>query len=188
MQDAGKEFTRWIDVERLGREPIVFDIVASDEARSNLVQRLGIVDMSSLVASGSLSRKSRKGMIELNGTLKADVTQSCVISLEPIAQKIEVKFTVCYTFEKEDIVVEESDYVASLDEKDLPELILEGRIDVVQAIAEQITLAMDPYPRAEEAEKTEVAKSLREAEKEAETREPEVHKPFANLKELMNKK
>ncbi|MBL4907618.1 MAG: DUF177 domain-containing protein [Sneathiella sp.] len=188
MQDTGEEFIRWVDVERLGREPIVFSIVASDEERANLVTRLAIVDMPTLTASGSLNRMADKSLIELTGTLEAEVTQSCVISLEPVAQKIEEKFTVCYTFDKVEANAEDADYVVSLDEKDLPELILEGRIDVVQAIVEQIALAMDPYPRAQDTENTKNASVLRDAEKAAEMREPEVHKPFANLKDLMNKK
>ncbi len=188
MQDAGEEFTRWINVERLGRDPIVFDISASEEECANLAQRLSIVEMLGLVVSGSLSRKSDKSLIELTGSVKADVVQSCVVSLEPVAQKIEEKFAVCYTFDKEDINVEDVDYVASLEEDDLPEFISDGRIDVVQAIVEQIALAMDPYPRADDAENTKNAGVLRDAEKEVETSEPEVHKPFANLKDLMNKK
>lgn len=190
MQDAGEAYTRWIDVERLGREPIVFDIVASGSEIADLLQRLDVVEISGLKASGSLSRQSDQNLIELTGSVEAEVTQSCVVSLEPVIQKIEENFTVCYTFDKEQVAIEDVDYVVNLEERDLPELIEGGRIDVVHAIVEQITLALEPYPRAEEVENTEVAKTLRkvEAEAQAEEREPEVHKPFANLKDLMNKK
>lgn len=190
MQDTGEDYTRWIDVVRLGRDPIVFDIIASDPEMANLAKRLGVVDIAGLKASGSLSRMSDQSMIELSGSVEAEVTQSCVISLGPVIQKIEENFTVCYTFDKEHVAIEDVDYVVNLQESDLPELIEDGRIDVVQAVIEQIALALDPYPRAEEAENTEVAKTLREVEVEAqaEESEPEVHKPFANLKDLMNKK
>ncbi len=48
MQDAGEDYTRWIDVERLGRDPIIFDIVASEAEIANLAQRLGVVDIAGL--------------------------------------------------------------------------------------------------------------------------------------------
>jgi len=188
MQDAGGIFARWIDVEKLGRESKAIDIAASSSECTQLAGMLNIVEVSSFKLKGSLQRKKGSALIELNATVTSDLVQSCVVSLAPVAQKIEEVFTMCYTTDKEAIVIEEVDYVVSLEEADLPELILEGKIDVVHMAVEQIELALDPYPRAEGVEESEIAGTLRDSEKAVEADKEEVYKPFANLKDLMNKK
>ncbi|MEH6403159.1 MAG: DUF177 domain-containing protein [Sneathiella sp.] len=188
MQDAGGIFARWIDVEKLGRESIVIDIEASSSECTQLAKMLDVVEVSNFKLKGSLQRKKGRDLIELSGTVAADVVQACVVSLAPVAQKIEEIFTMCYTVNKEAIVIEDEDYVVNMEEDDLPELILEGKIDVVHMAVEQIALAMNPYPRAEGVEESEIAGTLRDSEEAVEADKEEVYKPFANLKDLMNKK
>jgi len=188
MQNAGADFVKWMNVQNLKRDPIAFDFTASEGERAELAKRLGIVEIASLKASGRIERQEGTKLLELNAKFETSTVQSCVVSLEPVAQKIEAEFTVCYSFDKNDAALEEAEYVVGMEESDLPEVIEEGRIDVVRAVSEQIALALDPYPRAEEAEKSGSAEILRQSEQEVEGEEREVHKPFANLKELMNKK
>ncbi|MBL4740435.1 MAG: DUF177 domain-containing protein [Sneathiella sp.] len=188
MQNAGGIFARWIDVEKLGRESKTIDIVASDSECTQMTGMLDVVEVSSFKLKGSLQRKKGSGIIELSATVTSGLVQACVVSLAPVAQKIEENFSMCYTSDKEAIVIEDTDYVVSMEESDLPELILEGKIDVVHTAVEQIALALDPYPRAEGVEESEIAGTLRDSEKAVEADTEEVYKPFANLKDLMNKK
>ncbi len=189
MQDAGAAFVKWLKVDRIKREPLTFSFTANETERADLAGRLGILELTSLEASGEVKRKGPRDLLELTGKVVADAVQACVVSLEPVPQKIEETFSICYTFSKEDIVLEETEYVVGKDEEDLPELVEGGQIDVVLALAEQIALALDPYPRAEGAEMSDdVKKHLVEPEDEVEGETEEVYKPFANLKDLLNKK
>lgn len=188
MQDAGGKFARWVDVKKLGREAIVIDVEASESECTQLAKVLEIVEISGFKLKGTLQRRKSSDLVEVSATVWADVVQACVVSLSPVAQKIEEVFTMCYTFDKGAVAVDDVDYVVSMDEDDLPELILDGRIDVVHMAVEQIALALDPYPRAQGVEESEIAGTLREAEKAVEADKDEVYKPFANLKDLMNKK
>ena len=187
MSDTGEGFARWINVERLGREPLKINIVASDEECREIAERLQIPAIHSLQMSGTVERKAGSGQIQLTASVKADAEQSCIISLAPVRQEIEEAFTMCYTFDREDTLVEDLDYVVSLEEEDLPELIEDGRIDLVQAMSEQVALVLEPYPRAEGSENSPVSDTIRDLEKEADEVDEETHKPFAGLKDLMKK-
>ena len=188
MQKAGAKFAKWVDVQKLKRDLIKFGFTASESERAALAQELGIVGIAYLKADVKVERREGSNLLELSAKFKADVSQSCVISLKPVAQKIELEFMLCYTFNKNDVGIEDAEYNVSSEENDLPELIEDGRIDAVRAISEQIALALDPYPRAEGAENIVSADYVQQSVEGAEGLEREVHKPFANLKDLMNKK
>ncbi|HCY54753.1 MAG TPA: hypothetical protein DF715_04275 [Oceanicaulis sp.] len=184
MQETGGDFARWINVERLGREPMTFDVVATESENAALAKSLDIEGVSDVHARGSLSRRGASGQIELTGRLTATATQACVVTLEPVSQAIDVEFTVFYTFDPGDLVIEEAEKVVGMEEPDLPELIVGSRLNLADMITEQIALALDPYPRSADApELMDNEETLERAKQEQ-----GVHRPFANLKDLMNKK
>ena len=83
-------------------------------------------------------------MIHVSGHLSADAVQRCVVSLVPIPAHIETDFEVSY-----------SGAAAQADEGDFdpvgidtPEPLIDGRIDLGEAVAQQLAIALDPYPRA----------------------------------------
>lgn len=183
MSKTGAKFSRLINVEGLGRDPIKINIQATKEECKSLADDLGIIGLSDVVMSGVLRRQQKSDKIEVSAALKAQAVQACVVTLEPVPQAIDVEFTVYYTFDNEDVVSDEVDYVVGMDEEDLPELITNGQIDAIDIVAEQITLALDPYPRKGNSVPANEAKNVGEAEIVQ-----EVHRPFANLRDLMNKK
>ncbi len=189
MQNAGAGFVKWVKVDRIKRDPITFSFTATDAERADLADRLEILELKLLEVSGDVKRIGAKSLLRLSAELKAEAVQECVVTLTPVPQKIDVNFSLCYTFDKEDTVLEDADYVVGKDEDDLPELVEGGRIDVVLAVQEQIALALDPYPRAEGAEISDSAKEyLQQSDEEVEGETQEVYKPFANLKDLLDKK
>lgn len=185
MKDAGGGIARLINVERLGREPMNFDIKATAEECEALAKSLDILGLSDVEAKGSLIRRSTNGQITASGRVRAEAVQACVVSLQPVAQAIDEEFTVFYTFDPEDLVVEDLEKVVGLDEPDPPELIVGGRIDLLAMISEQIALALDPYPRREDLPEAEMEEEL---DLDQVKKEKGTHQPFANLKDLMSKK
>ena len=186
MNKAGSGFTQVINVERLGREAIRFKVSASEADLQALAQQLNILAVEDLEAAGSLQRQPKSGLIDLVATVRAIVVQACVVTLEPVPQEIEERIEVAYTFDAGDLAVEEAEYLIGSDELDAPELIVNNEIDVAAMISEHVALALDPYPRSEagRAEQRETGDLEQELDEEAQ----EVYKPFANLRDLMNKK
>lgn len=122
-------------------------VVEADAAeRWALAQRLELIDIVSLRAEVAL-RRMEDGLIEVTGQLKSSVMQRCVVSLEPIPAAVAIDFRRLFANEGEEAELVEIDPDAELIEP------LDGEIlDLGEIVAEELSLALDPYPRAEAAE------------------------------------
>ncbi len=83
-------------------------------------------------------------MIRLQGHLSADVVQSCVVTLGPVPAHLEVDFEMSFSASAVEPAVADLDPLA----EEGPEPIPEGVIDLGEAVAQQLAIALDPYPRA----------------------------------------
>jgi len=80
---------------------------------------------------------------------KAEVVQPCVVTLEPVTQKIEQNFTrelhLTHTTRHRPELVE---LAPGAGEDEAPEEIESSRYNVAGPVLEEFSLAIDPYPRA----------------------------------------
>ncbi len=138
------EFSRPVLVERLGHDERTYDIEANTEERAALAARYGILAVETLTARLRLTRTGST-RVRLSGRFSADVVQSCVVSLEPVAAHLEEDFALTFATEKDD---DPDEVVVIMDDEDPPEPIESGIIDLGEAAAEHLALALDPFPRA----------------------------------------
>jgi uncharacterized metal-binding protein YceD (DUF177 family) len=133
------EFSRILPLGRIppaGREEV---LRATPEECAALARRFGIEAVTSLEAR-LLLRPEPGGGVLVTGTLAAAVVQACVVSLEPVAQAV-----------REDVLLRllAPGEEASDDPEAPDEIPVEGDgVDLGEAMAEQLALALDPYPRA----------------------------------------
>lgn len=148
MSDFDPEFSRIVDSGGLGPAPERHEIVAGAGERHALARRFGLESLDRLSATLTLARVS-SGQIRLNGRLSAGLAQSCVVSLEPVAQKVEEEFSLYYA-ETGDAPDGQGPggEVVGLDDEESPEPLTDDCIDIGEAVAQQLALALDPYPRA----------------------------------------
>ena len=97
-----------------------------------------------------LRRTADQEGIVLRVTFAANVIQSCVVTLEPLRNRVQQSFTNLYL--PEDRLegageMMDVEFVIDVEDDDFPEVLQEGGIDVGEAIVEQFALALDPYPR-----------------------------------------
>jgi uncharacterized metal-binding protein YceD (DUF177 family) len=90
-------------------------------------------------------KRTGAGVIRVSGHLEANVTQACIISLAPVPNVLVVDFEMFFA---EDVGATEADLTLSYDQDDPPEPVTGGQIDLGEAVAEQLGLNLDPYPRA----------------------------------------
>ena len=91
-----------------------------------------------------------EGRLAVSGTLAAAVTQTCVVSLEPVASTLEVPVEI--EFWPRHLIedrAETIDEAASHGTLDWPEPIEGGKIDLGPVIYETLATALDPYPKRE---------------------------------------
>jgi uncharacterized metal-binding protein YceD (DUF177 family) len=143
-----QEFSRFIEADSVGAKPIERDISANAEERAALAERFDLVAINRLEADFTL-RRAGNGVIHVKGRVQGDVVQSCVLTLEPVPARIEEAFAADFAAEAgRSADDEEIDFEAA----DPPEPIRNGHIDLGELAAEQLFLALDPYPRAPGAE------------------------------------
>jgi uncharacterized metal-binding protein YceD (DUF177 family) len=146
------------------------DLSADEEERAAICDRLGLEAIERLDAHATLSRNGE--MIRAQGRLAAALTQSCVITREPVAAHIDEPFDLMFMPEPPGDPDEEVELGAG----DCDVVFYEGgAIDLGSAIADTLALSLDPYPRSASAD----------AElKEAGVMSEEQASPFAILAKL----
>jgi len=176
---AQPEFSHVVDVRHLGGEALEVALSARDAERAALAERLELLAVERLDATLRVVRQPGR-TIRVEGRMRASVTQTCVVTLEPVPAEIDETVDILYT-EDPAVSEPEPDPSIDLDETDWPEPVEDARIDLGEAIAQQLALALDPYPRAPGAE---VDPSLRS---NAPAGEAETHRPFADLAQKMGR-
>jgi uncharacterized metal-binding protein YceD (DUF177 family) len=138
------EFARPIAADSVGSQAQHREIVADPAERAALARRFGFLSLDRLSATLELRRQAGE-IIGLTGRLMGDVVQSCVVSLAPVPAHIEADFEASYaaTAAAELPAVD----LDPLD-RDGPEPLIDGEIDLGEAVAQQLAIALDPYPRA----------------------------------------
>ncbi len=145
---AGPEFSRLVQVDAIGADGAAIKAQADAGERAALARRLGLQGMTDLRADVSL-RRTAIGLVRLNVDFSANVVQSCVVTLEPVAAKVADHFSLLCEGEKKhgkkdgavgDVFVDPfgEDPIEPLDD---------GQIDVGELVVQHLSLALDPYPR-----------------------------------------
>ena len=81
----------------------------------------------------------------LTGRLRAEVSQTCVVTLEPVDSTIEEAFEAVF-WPQEDMPTPESGELA-IDEEPEREPIVAGQLAVGRVVFESLAAALDPFPR-----------------------------------------
>jgi uncharacterized metal-binding protein YceD (DUF177 family) len=141
MTPIRPEFSRRVELARLGAHEAVYPIAAKPAEREALARRFDLLSLDRLDAEVRLNRLAG-GIVRVSGRLNAEVVQACVVSLEPVATRLDPEFTVLYgpQDERDDIVVDlETELIEPFDG---------DAIDIGETVAQQLALALDLYPRA----------------------------------------
>ena len=124
------------------------DLTADDEERARVSARLGLDAIGRLVAHAVLSRNG--DVVRAQGRLAASLTQSCVITRDPVAAHIDEPFDLMFMPEP---AADAPDEEIELGESDCDVVFYDGAmIDLGGAIADTLALGLDPYPRSAGAE------------------------------------
>ena len=202
------EFSRTIPVDRLRRGVVSEHIEANEHERQALAERFELEAIGRLTADVKLEALPND-MVRVSGRLEAAVVQTCVVSLESVPATVSENFSALFA-PPEMIGDEDGDIDIDFEalaeaEDDLPEPIVNHRIDIGELTAQHLSLALDPYPRAPDAAFEEIIEhetpeggydALNDEEVAAEEAsdaenakgaENPVRRPFADLDKLLKK-
>lgn len=140
MSASAVEFSRRILASKIGAVPFRQEIAANEAERAALARRFDLVSLGRLTAAVELSRKGRDTIL-LRATFAAEFEQTCVVSLEPVAGAVAEEFAIRYGPPDEE---GGADDVAA---EDTFEPLTDDSIDIGEAVAQQFSLALPPFPR-----------------------------------------
>ena len=132
------EFSRPIAADTISTQVQRREIKAEAAERRALAARFGLLSLDAL--AGVLELRRQEGdIVHVSGRLSADVVQSCAVSLVPVAAHIEADFAVDYGAGATPEEGEELDPLGP----DAPEPIVAGEIDLGEALAQQLAIALE---------------------------------------------
>jgi uncharacterized metal-binding protein YceD (DUF177 family) len=145
-QDA-PEFSTVIEVDEIPSKGLQMQLKADATQREALARRFDILGVDSLSAECRLTLLAGGPMVQVKGTILAVVQQSCVVTQASLKQSMRVPFSL--EFAPASMV--EENVELTLEDADPPDVILEGKIDVGEAVAQQLALALDALPEGRKA-------------------------------------
>jgi uncharacterized metal-binding protein YceD (DUF177 family) len=122
---------------------------ATDSERLRLAEELDIISCQRLVSELTI-KAIGKGHYRLAGKVTADLTQACVVTLEPVAQLAQGAFDVEFWPPAALPEATEAE-VEALSAAEI-EPIEHGRIDAGRIVFETLATSLDPFPRKPGAE------------------------------------
>ncbi|MDA0704077.1 MAG: YceD family protein [Proteobacteria bacterium] len=175
--DPKPEFSRLIELAKLEHGPITLNIWAEPEERLRIAERFGLISLDALDADLEVTAIGPDS-VRVTGRLHATLAQPCIASLEPVPAEVDDSFTVLWTAG-----------AGWQDEDDLGlEIEVEGivvqahadSVDLGEAVAQQLALMLDPYPRVSALEESEVVTDIPESAAE----DGKTRRPFAESEAL----
>ena len=123
--------------------PLEIEIEAGPEERARLAAWLGIPEVTELRAKIQLDAWRERG-VKAEGHFDARVVQTCVVTLEPLPAGVSGDFARAYW---PNVKAEPGEVDVALDDPDPPEELPKEGPDLGALLIEELSLALDPYPR-----------------------------------------
>jgi uncharacterized metal-binding protein YceD (DUF177 family) len=152
------EFSRLVGIgDAEGR---TLDYEATEAERAALAKRFDIPAIRALTGTLTLAKKGQD--VAASGSFAATIVQDCAVSGEPFETELAEEMALTFVPPRHFAAVEEPVEVGS---DELDEIEYEGQqIDLGEAIAQSLALAIDPYAEGPNADRVREAKGLAEPE------------------------
>jgi uncharacterized metal-binding protein YceD (DUF177 family) len=153
MSEA-QPLTRVVRIDALPTEGQTVTIEASAPEREALAKLYDLPAIAALTATLRVEPAGRGGA-RVTGAVRAELTQICVVTLEPFATTVEEAVDVRFAPETEEDSPRRAGretLTLSLADEDDPDPVIDGKIDLGALAAEFFALGLDPYPRKPGAE------------------------------------
>jgi hypothetical protein len=140
-------FSRILRIDSLPRDGQTVELEANASEREELARFFKLPSIEALTASLKVRRTA--GGARVIGRVLGQLTQTCVVSLEPfpaaVDEEVDVRFAPID--DKAQRRTEDEPLTVSMSEEDEPDPLIDGKIDLGALAAEFFALGLDPYPR-----------------------------------------
>ncbi len=145
---GSNEFSHVVKLDGIGAGASELRLSADPEAREGLVARFDLAALDSLEADLAVSRDS-KGVLA-KGRIRAVLSQYCVATGDPVPALLDEPMVI--RFVPEPVVSAGAEIELEADDCDT--MFYDGQgVDLGEAVAQSLGLALNPYPRSADAQK-----------------------------------
>jgi uncharacterized metal-binding protein YceD (DUF177 family) len=123
-----------------------FTLVADERTREALAKLAGLRSLPRLEVQFEVTPRGQDGL-HVAGTISATVGQDCVVTLEPIENKIEEQVDLTFAPPAAPTIVHEEGERVEVTPVDAPEPLIGNSVDLGAIASEFLMLGIDPYPR-----------------------------------------
>ena len=142
---SANEFSHIVKLSEIGNHSHDIRLSADDQARSGLMARFDLAALDSLDAK--LSLKPETSGVVVTGHFSAQLAQYCIASNDPVPALLNEPVNI--RFVPEPVVGGEIE----LEADDCDTMFHDGQtVDLGEAVAQSLGLALNPYPRSPDAE------------------------------------
>lgn len=162
MRSLKPEFSHTVSVRQIEPAGLELRVAADADQRAALARRLGLLALEALTAEVKLVPGEGATAVHLTGRFAAKLAQACVVTLEPVKSEIEGVINRRFvpapengaegsTADKTAAAKSEALWVHP-ENDDAADVLESDLLDVGEVLAEELALAIDPYPRLPGAE------------------------------------
>lgn len=153
MKDSGQSSSPIsfpVHVARLPRKGMPVEVVATPQQREVLAEEHALLSVESLRADLLVAPWNRNG-VKVTGRVRAEITQQCIVTLEPLVATIDEPVEAVFLPEDSRLGREGfgagGEILLDVEGPDSPEIFTGDHIDVGALAEEFFAVAIDPYPR-----------------------------------------
>jgi uncharacterized metal-binding protein YceD (DUF177 family) len=136
------EYSVEVDLGALPPGGKLFKLAAAKGDCARIAKRLGVISVK--MCEGEIQLKAGKTTINVAGTVRAALIRECVASLEEMDEAISESFEIEFMRDESSLDPDEK-----IEEWERPEIHEGDMFDVGELLVQQVSLAMDPFPRKE---------------------------------------
>lgn len=141
-----KNFSYPLLVDDISTAQKKYNLVADEAQCCEIAEILKVPAVKNFRAEIYTKRHNKSTLIDVWGKVEALITRQSVISLEDFDKIYESEFTLQFDLHLTDNLVREMEENG---EENIPDVVMNGQIDLCHLAMEQIALELDDYPRQE---------------------------------------
>lgn len=151
------EWSHRVEADNITVRVQKLEITATPQERKDLARRMRVQDLESISATMTIQREQGSSIIHIAGRVSGRVVQSCITTGQPVPEDVVEDFESWYAdpaqavpfvkTRREKLNRGERE-MEILPDRDDPDLVIDGFIDVAELAAQYFALGINPYPRA----------------------------------------
>ena len=174
-----------VDTSRLPAKGLQVVLKPDEQIRAQIAEQLQLVSLTQFASELKIKSWHKDG-VRVTGSIKAQLEQTCVVTLEPVSETIDAEFDAVFVPEmsklaKPNISAETQELIIEAEGDDAPEVFDPPTLDIGKVALEFFALELNPYPRSAQADHA-AAAPVDENDKAGDK-----ENPFAALSQIRDK-